>query len=112
MSKLKYNIRNIGGEVVKDNETYLLRDNKFLKNLVVSSTFLKPNQSTRGHSHAGQEEVYYFVDGTGRMELDGEVFDVRDGDVVLIPDGVFHRVFNPTDRPLYFVCVFDGKRNH
>ncbi len=112
MSKLKYNIHNIGGEVVKDNETYLLRDNKFLKNLVVSSTFLKPNQSTRGHSHAGQEEVYYFVDGTGRMELDGEVFDVRDGDVVLIPDGVFHRVFNPTDRPLYFVCVFDGKRNH
>ncbi len=112
MSKLKYNIHNIGGEVVKDNETYLLRDNKFLKNLVVSSTFLKPNQSTRGHSHAGQEEVYYFVDGTGRMELDGEVFDVRDGDVVIIPDGVFHRVFNPTDRPLYFVCVFDGKRNH
>jgi mannose-6-phosphate isomerase-like protein (cupin superfamily) len=112
MSKLKYNIRNIGGDVVKDNETYLLRDNKFLNNLVVSSTFLKPNQSTRGHSHAGQEEVYYFVDGNGRMELDGEVFDVREGDVVLIPDGVFHRVFNTTDRPLYFVCVFDGKRNH
>lgn len=112
MSKLKYNIHNIGGDVVKDNETYLLRDNKFLKNLVVSSTFLKPKQSTRGHSHAGQEEVYYFVDGSGRMELDGEVFDVQSGDVILIPDGAFHRVFNTTDSPLYFVCVFDGKRNH
>ena len=112
MSKLKYNIRNIGGDIVKDNETYLLRDNKFLNNLVLSSTFLKPKQSTRGHSHAGQEEVYHFVDGTGRMEVDGEVFDVQGGDVVLIPDGAFHRVFNNTDNPLYFVCVFDGKRNH
>lgn len=112
MSKLKLSIDNIGGEVVKDNETYVLRDNKFLKNLVVSSTFLKPKQSTRGHTHAGQEEVYYFINGNGRMELDGEVFEVRSGDVVLIPDGAFHRVHNPTDQPLYFVCVFDGKRNH
>lgn len=112
MSKLKFTINNIGGEVVKDNETYLLRDNKFLKNLVLSSTFLKPNQSTRGHSHAGQEEVYYFVNGSGRMEIDNEVFDVHEGDVVLIPDGVFHRVHNPTSTPLYFVCVFDGQRKH
>ena len=56
---------NIGGEIVKDNETYLLRDNKCLKNLVVSSTLLLPGKETRGHSHAGQEEVYFFVDGKG-----------------------------------------------
>ena len=33
-------INNIDGEVVKDNETYLLKDNTSLKNLVVSSTTL------------------------------------------------------------------------
>jgi len=112
MSKLRYNINNIGGEIIKDNETYVLQDNKLLKDLVVSSTFLKPNQSTRGHNHPGQEEVYYFVSGSGRMQIDDEVFDVKDGSVVLIPDGVFHRVFNPTEKPLYFVCVFNGQRNH
>lgn len=112
MSKLKLHINNVGGDVVKDNETYLLKDNKFLNNLVLSSTLLKPKQSTRGHTHAGQEEVYYFVTGNGRMEIDSEVFDVKEGDVILIPDGAFHRVHNPTDNPLYFVCVFDGKRNH
>ena len=112
MSKLKLHISNVGGDVVKDNETYLLKDNKFLNNLVLSSTLLKPKQSTRGHTHAGQEEVYYFVTGNGRMEIDSEVFDVKEGDVILIPDGAFHRVHNPTDNPLYFVCVFDGKRNH
>ena len=51
--------------------------------------------------------------GTGRMELDDNKFDVQGGDVVLIPDGAFHRVHNTqAHSPLYFVCVFDGKRNH
>jgi mannose-6-phosphate isomerase-like protein (cupin superfamily) len=110
---MKHSIYNIGGEVVKDNETYVLKDNKTLNNLVVSSTDLKAGRSTRGHSHPGQEEVYYFISGTGEMELGDQRFNVQGGDVVLIPDGVFHRVHNGSrNSPLYFVCVFDGKRNH
>ena len=110
---MKYSIYDIGGEVVKDNETYVLKDNKTLKNLVLSSTDLKPGQSTRGHSHAGQEEVYYFISGTGSMELNDKKFNVQGGDVVQIEDGVFHRVHNSSKaNTLYFVCVFDGKRNH
>ena len=112
MTKLKHTIQNIGGEVIKNDETYILRDNKFLNNLVLSSTQLHPGKSTRGHKHEGQEEIYFFVEGSGRMEIDNELFDVNKGDVVLIPDGVFHRVHNPSEKPLYFVCVFDGKRNH
>jgi len=110
VTKLK--IYNIGGETIKDNETYVLKDNKTLNNLVVSSTELHGLQSTRGHRHEGQEEVYYFVSGTGEMELDNEKFPVQGGDVVLIKDGVFHRVHNTSNTKLYFVCVFDGKRNH
>ena len=110
---MKYDIYDIGGEVVKDNETYVLKDNKTLNNLVLSSTDLKPGQSTRGHSHPGQEEVYYFISGTGEMEIDNERFYVQGGTVVLIPDGAFHRVHNGSkNNTLYFVCVFDGKRNH
>jgi len=108
---MKYKVTDIGGEVIKDNETYLLKDNKLLNNLVLSSTDLKPNMSTRGHDHVGQEEVYYFVKGTGTMDLDNKTINVGPGDVVLIEDGVFHRVHaGPVG--CYFVCVFDGKRNH
>ena len=46
------------------------------------------------------------------MTVDEEKIDVKPGTVVLIPDGAFHRVYNDTAEPLYFVCVFDGKRNH
>ncbi len=110
---MKHSIYDIGGVVVKDNETYVLKDNTALKNLILSSTDLKPNQSTRGHTHPGQEEVYYFVSGVGEMEIDEQRFNVQGGDVVLIPDGAFHRVHNTSQaNTLYFVCVFDGKRNH
>tara|TARA_R100000734_G_C3304317_1_gene94834 strand:- start:2 stop:331 length:330 start_codon:yes stop_codon:yes gene_type:complete len=109
---MKIQIKDIQGEVVKDNETYLLKDNKALNNLILSSTRLKPYRQTRGHSHEGKEEVYYFVEGEGVMLLGDETFHVKEGDVVLIPDGAFHQVDNPTDKDLYFVCVFEGSRDH
>ena len=46
------------------------------------------------------------------MTLDDERFPVEEGDVVLIEDGVFHKVHNTGHLGLYFVCVFDGKRSH
>ena len=52
------------------------------------------------------------MSGSGKMLLDDETFEVEEGDVVLIPDGAFHRVINDTAEPFYFVCVFDGKRSH
>lgn len=111
----KYNIHNIGGEVVKDNETYVLKDNKTLNNLVLSSTMLRRGMSTRGHQHPGQEEVYFFVQGHGQMIVGNETdepFAVSAGDVILIPDGAFHRVINTGETNMLFNCVFDGKRNH
>lgn len=105
-------IKDIGGEVVKDNEVYLLKDNKLLNNLVLSSTFLRANQCTNGHTHEGQEEVYMFISGEGEMEIDGKKFNVREGDCILIEDGEFHKVYNTGHLGLYFVCVFDGKRSH
>ena len=110
--QLKYHNHDIGGEVVKDNETYMLKDNKTLNNLVLSSTRLYRGQATRGHSHPGQEEVYFFVQGTGMMVVDEERFRVIGGDVILVPDGAFHRVINDGEMNLLFNCVFDGKRNH
>ena len=109
---MKFGGYDVGGTVVKKNDVYTVKDNTELNNLVVSSTTLHPGKSTSGHSHKGQEEVYQFVHGQGRMTLDNDTFDVYPGDVVLIKDGVFHRVHNTGDVAMYFVCVFDGKRNH
>lgn len=111
----KYSVHNIGGEIVKDNEVYLLKDNRDLNNLILSSTYLYRNQQTRGHRHQGQEEVYFFVQGRGKMIVGDETdepFAVGPGDVVLIPGGAFHRVINDGDSHMLFNCVFQGERNH
>ena len=110
MSEL-ININDIGGSITKEDDRYIVKDNNLLKNLVVSSTDLKPMKSTSGHEHKGKEEVYFFVKGNGRMELDGREINVDVGDTVLIEDGVFHRV-HAGPQGCYFVCVFDGKRSH
>lgn len=108
---MRVSITEIGGEVVKEDDRYKVVDNKTLNNLVLSSTNLYAGKSTTGHKHEGQEEIYYFVQGSGRIELDDDTLNVRQGDVVLIEDGVFHRV-HAGPRGCYFVCVFDGNRDH
>ena len=112
---MRYSIDDVGGEIVKQDDRYVVKDNKFLNNLVLSSTRLNPGKQTSGHRHAGQEEVYIFVSGKGQMIVDGDEyksFSVEAGDIVLIPDGAFHQVINNSSEELYFVCVFDGNRNH
>ena len=106
----KVSIKDIGGKLVKDNAQYVLKDNKFLNSLVLSSTMLRANQQTNGHNHKGQEEIYFFISGQGTMTIDDRSFEVNEGDVVLIPDGAFHKVSNTGHLGLYFVCVFNGER--
>ena len=110
---MKVRSDDIGGTIVKNNETYIVIDNTSLVGLVVSKTILHPGKETTGHKHPGQEEVYQFIHGCGKMQLDEHFFSVQANDVVLIPDGVFHKVFNTSDiEDLTFLCVFDGKRMH
>ena len=113
--ELHFHNTDIGGDTIKDDDTYLNKDNRTLKNLVVSSTRLYRGKQTRGHRHPGQEEVYVFVQGFGKMIVgneDSNPFNVGPGSVVLIPDGAFHRVINDGDSNMLFNCVFDGTRNH
>ena len=112
---MKIKLNETDSNIVKENSTYTLFDNTELNNLVVSKTILHPNKCTTGHSHKGQEEVYQFVSGEGCMEIgaDQPTFNVNAGDIVLIPDGYFHKVHNKSKyEDLVFICVFDGKRCH
>mgnify|MGYP006126523933 CR=1 FL=1 len=61
--------KNKGWNTVKEDERYVVTDNSLLNNLVASATYLNPDKSTSGHKHPGQEEVYIFVKGMGRMLL-------------------------------------------
>ena len=44
------------------------------------------------HYHRGTTEVYHILEGTGRMELNGEWVDVRPGTTIWIEPGTRHRL--------------------
>lgn len=105
---MKVKLNKINGTIVKDNETYKLEDNNFLSNLTLSRTVLKPGQSTRGHFHEEQEEVYIFTDGKAIMTIGDDKYYASIGDTFLIPKGKFHRVENKSN--IYecgFTCIFE-----
>jgi mannose-6-phosphate isomerase-like protein (cupin superfamily) len=108
---MKLHTNNIGGDIIRCNAVYTVRDNKTLNNLVLSQTVLHVGHETSGHYHEGQEEVYFFMYGVGTMVVGSENFNVCGGDIVLIPDGLFHKVWNTGESDLVFNCVFNGKRS-
>ena len=42
-----------------------------------------------GHTHMKQEEVYVVLRGSGRMNLDGEIIEVKEWDAVRVPPGMW-----------------------
>jgi len=113
---VKIKLDKTDSKVVKSNETYDVIDNTNLDKLVISKTILHEGKETTGHFHKGQEEVYIFTKGHGKMVVSEETYIVSKGSIVLIPDGAFHKVWNTSiykaNDPLEFICVFDGGRNH
>ena len=113
---MKIKLDKTDSKIVHSNETYNVIDNTSLNGLIVSKTELHPDKETSGHNHSGQEEVYIFTNGNGRMVVGTKTYNVQTGDIILIPDGDFHKVWNTSEDlmngDLEFICVFDGKRNH
>jgi mannose-6-phosphate isomerase-like protein (cupin superfamily) len=95
------------GKIVKRSDVYTVLDVRQLDNLVVSMTILHPGKETSGHSHGEADEVYLFVRGKGKMQRGEERFAVGPDDIVLIPRGSFHKVFNGSGKDLVFLSVFE-----
>lgn len=60
---------------------------------------------TECHLHRTVEEVYYFLEGRGRILVGDECLDVEPGMSVLHRPGVRHQTWNTGDVPLVFLCV-------
>lgn len=45
------------------------------------------------HYHERTDEIYHIIGGQGRMSLDGEEIELREGTVVYVPRGVKHRAW-------------------
>jgi mannose-6-phosphate isomerase-like protein (cupin superfamily) len=53
-----------------------------------------------------QEEVYFVLEGTGEMCLGDERRELRGGQAVLIPSGVYHQLTNTGTTPLTMIYCY------
>ena len=92
--------------IVKNDERYIVCDRAIGGNLVLSITILHAGKQTTGHSHP-VGEVYFFVEGEGEIETNGNKRRVKEKDVVIIAPDELHRVYNTQDKDLVFISVFE-----
>jgi mannose-6-phosphate isomerase-like protein (cupin superfamily) len=66
---------------------------------------------TEAHVHWKSQEIYYILEGSGSMELGGDVFDVSPGDAILIKPGTPHSLEAGEDG-LRLLCVCSPAYSH
>jgi mannose-6-phosphate isomerase-like protein (cupin superfamily) len=75
------------------------------RNIWLGIDEIQPRNSSNGHAHGDQEEVFFFLSGEGRVKVDQEEIEVGPGHCVLCPMGSFHQVINRGETILRFVAV-------
>ena len=60
---------------------------------------------TECHLHRKVEEIYYFLEGRGRVLAGDDYHDVRPGVSILHRPGVRHQTWNTGEVPLLFLCI-------
>jgi mannose-6-phosphate isomerase-like protein (cupin superfamily) len=67
----------------------------------------RADETLRGpHLHHGYEECIYVLKGQGRTLSESGAFDVKAGDVVLVPPEEKHVTRNTGGEPLVLLCFF------
>jgi mannose-6-phosphate isomerase-like protein (cupin superfamily) len=65
---------------------------------------LLPGASTMAHFHRVTEEIYYVLEGAGRMRIGDDQREVAVGDAIAIPPGQVHQITNTGSGVLKFLC--------
>jgi mannose-6-phosphate isomerase-like protein (cupin superfamily) len=73
---------------------------------------LEPGVATDRHYHRLSEEIYFILEGSATMEIDGETREVGPGDAILIPTGDWHQIRSTGPVKLRFLCCCAPPYSH
>ena len=100
----------------KDRTAKTLRDTYFLidpasspsRRLKMGLTVVYADGKTTGHAHEDQEEVYFVLQGKGKMIVGDAEYEIKTGDALHVPFGEFHVTHNTGVMPLQLLWVSGG----
>ncbi|MEK7175996.1 MAG: cupin domain-containing protein [Patescibacteria group bacterium] len=68
---------------------------------------LKPKEEIGMEVHEDNDQFFRFEKGQGKVTIDNTVYDVSDGDAVIVPRGAEHNVVNASDtEPLKLYTIY------
>lgn len=82
----------------------LAHRNSCIQNQSLAEARLPVGGQTEPHYHPKCEEIYYLLEGIGRMQVEDAVQEVQPGDAVAIPPGARHQITNTGEVTLKFLC--------
>jgi mannose-6-phosphate isomerase-like protein (cupin superfamily) len=66
---------------------------------IAASSFIRP------HRHEDHEEVYYIINGTGKIKIGNEEARLGDGDIIYIPENITHSIINDGEQTIDFLYL-------
>ena len=75
------------------------------KGRMFNHMILAPGNSIGEHRHEGDNEIFYFLSGTGEYNDNGTKVQVCPGDTTICSDGEMHGLVNTGDEPLKFIAL-------
>lgn len=75
-----------------------------IKNQSLAEATVAAGEETERHYHKDAEEIYFLLEGTAVMEVDGEAVEVGPGDAIAIPPGAWHQIRATGTGHLRFLC--------
>lgn len=82
----------------------LAHRNSAIRQQSLAEARVAPGIVTEAHYHRLTEEIYYVLEGRGRMTIDGHSREVGPGDAIAIPPGAVHQIENLCETMLTFLC--------
>jgi mannose-6-phosphate isomerase-like protein (cupin superfamily) len=70
--------------------------------MFLNEVYVSPGETIAAHQHEDMEEVFYFLEGEGVMQIGPGKVRVRPGDRVIIPMQTMHALTGSTS--MKFVC--------
>jgi mannose-6-phosphate isomerase-like protein (cupin superfamily) len=70
----------------------------------VSLAYLQPTLSYEKHQHQDHEELYYIINGKGKIRIGDEESLFRDGDIIYIPERTEHTITNNGEEMIEFLA--------
>jgi len=103
--------------------TYITKDGSEIRELMhpdihgnisqsLAEATVKPSQSTLLHKHIKSEEIYYILQGRGKLSLDNETIPVTKGDTICIMPGTNHNIENTGKEDLKILCSCSPAYSH